>query len=155
MTVTISLHGLDAVQRRLTQDLDRPMRGASKAVAAALQNIIAPYPRSTAANRPQGPGSRWYERGYGTRWMRVDGSIHGRKTSETLGRRWGIASRGKSGAVLGNIASYAPFVHDDEKQAEALKKIGWVTDKMAVRALEAKGTIDRIVNKVLMKVLGG
>jgi len=152
---TVRLVGLEELQRKLGRDFKPAMRGASKAIAAEIQGEIAPYPPATSANRPAGPGSRWYERGFGPRWTRKDGSTGGRKTSETLGRRWGIKSHGSIGAVLGNIASYAPYVHDHEKRAKFHERRGWVSDREAIEDVERAGTIKRIVRDAIIAALGG
>jgi len=151
---TVRIVGLEELQKKLGADFQAAVRGASKAIAAEVQGKIAPYPPATGANRPGGPGSRWYERGYGPRWRRKDGSLAGRKTSETLGRRWAIERRGGTGAVLGNIASYAPYVHSHEERADIHKKRGWISDQEAVQAVERAGTIERIVSDAIMKALG-
>ena len=78
----------------------------------------------------------------------------GRKTSETLGRRWGVERRGTIGAVLGNIATYSPYVHDEEKQAKYHGRRGWVTDEKAIKRIERRGTVKRIVEDAVMHALG-
>lgn len=101
--------------------LRRPMTRA----VAHVHDKIAQYPPSTAANSPSN-GYSWYERGFGTR------SRTGRAwpTSETLGRRWTheVAADGRSG-VVGNNASYGPFVQSAEQQAAFHARRGWVTDE--------------------------
>jgi len=151
---TVRLVGLDDLQKKLGADFKPAMRGATKAIAAEIQGKIAPYPPATSANRPAGPGSRWYERGFGSRYQRKDGIRSGRKTSETLGRRWGIQSQGRIGAVLGNLATYSPYVHSAEKQAKIHGKRGWVTDEEAIEKVERAGTIRRIVEDAIMHALG-
>lgn len=101
--------------------LRRPM---TKAVAH-LHREIAQYPPSTQANSPAN-GYSWYERGFGTR------SRTGRAwpTSETLGRRWTheVSGDGRRG-VVGNNASYGPFVQSAEQQAAFHAARGWLTDE--------------------------
>lgn len=149
----IEIRGLEQLQKKLdAETFNRQMRGLTRAVAAEVQDKIAPYPAATAGNRPAGPRSRWYERGYGPRWMRVDGSIGGSKTSETLGRRWGFRQSGTTGTILGNIASYAGWVHSAKDQAEAHKRHGWMTDKKAIDQVVRSGVIDRMVNTILARM---
>jgi hypothetical protein len=65
--------------------------------------------------------------------MRKDGSVGGRKTSESLGRKWTVATRDSGWSVLiGNNASYSPYVHDAEEQASFHAARGWVTDQQVL-----------------------
>ncbi len=160
MGATVRIVGLDDLQRRLGADFKPAMRGATRAIALEIQGEIAPYPPSTEANRPRSSLATrralpWYERGYGTRWHRRDGTVGGRKTSETLGRRWGIKRSGGTGAVLGNIASYSPYVHSHDKRAKFHKRRGWVSDEEAIKDVERAGTIERIVRDAIMHALKG
>ena len=146
--VNVRLEGLEELQRKLGADFRPVMRGATKAIAAEIQGKIAPYPPATDANSPA--RQRWYERGYGSKWRTRGGSIAGRKTSETLGRRWAISTYGDIGAKLGNAASYAAFVHDDAKQSPFHKRRGWMSDKGAVEIVQRAGTIGRIMKDAMM-----
>jgi hypothetical protein len=121
----VTIRGLDKVMAKLEKAgargvLKKPM---TKAVAH-LHKEIAEYPAAGLANSPAN-GYSWYERGFGTKtrtglaWA----------TSETLGRRWthevnGDGTRG----VVGNNASYGPYVQSEEKQAAFHKSRGWKTD---------------------------
>ena len=110
--------------KKLTRKLDTlaKLKGAKRGLKAGAVHVkgkIAQYPPSTTANSPGNPTGRWYERGYGPRWLRKrKGGVGGRKTSETLGRKWATRSL-NSGLtqMIGNNASYAEFVHDAEEQA--------------------------------------
>lgn len=103
-----------------------------KAATLHLRGKISVYPQSSDANKPRsfvsGGINRWYERGYGSKWARKDGSIGGAQTSQTLGRSWSEAvdPGGKWGSV-GTDVSYAPAVQDAEAQAGYHKQRGWVT----------------------------
>ena len=129
----ITIEGLDRLIDKLgkVEGLDF-MKGVMHTAGSMLKNFMAVYPHKTAANRPGGPGSRWYERGYGPRWMRADGSVGGRQTSETLGRRWTSRVQGKTSAIVGNNASYAPYVQSAAKQAAWMSPIGWRTDQEGI-----------------------
>ena len=159
MSVSITIQGLDRLQRKLGTDFKPVLRGATKAIAGAIEGEIAPYPPTTAANRPRSNIATkrtlpWYERGYGTRWLRRDGSIGGRKTSQQLGRSWGIKSKGSIGAVLGSRATYSPYVHSHEKQAKFHGARGWVTDKEAVEKVVKRGDVQKILSQAVRKALG-
>lgn len=98
--------------------------------AEMIKGWVAEYPPSTVANDPG--QERWYERGYGPRWLRSDGSVNGRRTSQTLGRRWST-STSSTKATIGNNASYAPYVQGEKQQAWYHKKRNWRTIEDAVR----------------------
>lgn len=148
---SVRLEGLDDLQRKLGADFRPMMRAATLAIAAEIQGKIAPYPPSTEANQP-GSG-RWYERGYGPRWTRKDGSTGGRKTSETLGRRWALGNYGDIGAKLGNAASYAPFVHAESDQALFHARRGWLTDRQATDRVRESGVMADIMRDAVMHAL--
>jgi hypothetical protein len=81
------IRGMNKLLRKLNSL--RELRGAKRGLRAGAVHIkgkIAIYPNSSEANTPG--QRRWYERGWGAKWTRKDGSIGGRKSSETLGRRW-------------------------------------------------------------------
>ena len=149
MSVSITIQGLDRLQRKLGTDFKPVLRGATKAIAGAIEGEIAPYPPKTIANSPSQP--RWYERGYGPRWH---GGTGGRKTSQNLGRSWGIKSKGSIGAVLGSRATYSPYVHSHEKQAKFHGARGWVTDKEAVEKVVNRGDVEKIMRQAVRKALG-
>lgn len=70
---------------------------------------VRPYPGPAPAK-----DGRWYQRGYGPRWKRKDGSTGGYKTSEQLGQQWRQQVAADS-VTIENLASYAPFVHGKEQ----------------------------------------
>ena len=127
MSITVQLSGLDEILRNI--DSVAKLEGLQAAMLASGAHVKAKvdkYPRATEANSPD--QKRWYERGYGPRWRRKDGSMGGRKTSEMLNRSWSIALRDSGNTlVVGSHASYSPYVHDRDKQAEFHKRRGWIT----------------------------
>ncbi len=125
--MAVEIRGLDKAIKKLGKldkgALKRPMTKAT----AHLHDKIAKYPAATSANTPPGNnGYSWYERGFGTRT--VTGQAF--PTSETLGRRWTteVSADGTRG-VVGNNASYGPYVQSAEKQAAFHARRGWVTDE--------------------------
>lgn len=103
------------------------------------------YPATGAGNKPSGPGSQWYERGYGPKWMRMDGSINGRNSSENLGKSWGLEAE-NSGLrqIIGNDTSYGPWVQGVAKvdgagpQSSAMNAIDWKTTDDVMNEEEEK-----------------
>ena len=151
MPVAVRVHVPPDLKRALDGDMRKVIRKASEPLAAELKATVSEYPGASVANQPN---HRWYERGYGPRWSRKDGSIGGRKTSEMLNRSWGIA-RKTWGAIVGSRASYSPVVHSHKEQARFHKARGWVTDKMAVDKLLKSGKVDRAVKAAVKWVLKG
>ena len=164
--------------RALGAKLEPELRKLTKALADELKSFLSPYPAPTVANEPhlvfdkRGYASvRWYERGYGPRWLINDKSrggrrakatakargfsgfgVGGRKTSEELGRNWTVSRYGDTGALLSNKVSYAHWVHSADDQAWMHKRTGWQTDQQAIDRLNVSGDIDAMINGMLKKV---
>ena len=163
MTVTFQVSGLKELSRALGADIQKAARIAGFAAAQQIKQAVAPYPGRTEANQPKqwqsSAGGRrvrntWYERTYGPRWVRKDGSIRGRKTSEMLGNSWAV-KRHRLGGEVGNKASYSPAVHHYKEQAKFHGRRGWVTDKQAVARVQKSGIVDRIVKRAIDRALKG
>lgn len=119
-------------------------------VAKLAENIVAPYPPA-----PTPSGDTWYERGYGPKRRRKDGSITGRKTSEMLGRRWSVMSRSRMVVVLMNTASYAANVHGKEDQSKVMQAIGWKTEADADRQITPGQIADVMITPIVHLLQGG
>jgi hypothetical protein len=132
-----TIKGMDKLVRKL--DTVAKLKGAKRGLKAGAVHVmgkIKQYPPQTLANSPNNPTGRWYERSYGPRWLRKrDGTVGGRKTSERLDTKWTTASRaGGLQQVIGNNASYAPYVHSAEKQAGFHGDRGWLTDEQVLKS---------------------
>ena len=123
--LVLEIRGIDELDRQLGK-VEAALRLGPilRAAALSIKNEVARYPPSTLANSPL--ARTWYERGFGPRWMRRDGSIGGSRTSETLGRRWTTRVSSRE-ARIGNNASYAPFVQGRDQQAAFHARRGWKT----------------------------
>ena len=115
MDANIKITGLKEIQRKL----DKISRFAfiGKAVRLGAETIIdeaGQYPPQQAT-----ASSRWYKRGYGDRW-----ASGGRRTSENLGKRWYTKMKGTTSVIIGNMASYAVYVHG-RLQASFHGRAGW------------------------------
>ncbi len=106
---------------------------------------LAQYPPATAANAPPVP---YYIRGRGTEM--AYGNLG---NSERYGTQFTIKADGYA-TIIGNSASYAPFLTDANRQAAAMAKIGW--RKMIDVANEKREQITAIykgwVNKLLTAI---
>ena len=132
---TETIKGMNKLLRKL--DTLGKLKGAKRGLKAGAKHIegtIKEYAPKSAANAPKSHG-RWYERGWGTRYKRLDGIVTGKKTSETLGRKWTTAERkGGLQQIIGTNVSYAKFVHDAEEQARFHKARGWKTDEQVLKS---------------------
>ncbi len=144
---SVKLRGVTQLARRLRGNLDETLQPAYVAIGELVRGAVAPYPPAPPPTEPS-----WYERGYGGKYRRRDGRITGRKTSEMLGRRWSVTARSK-GAVVQNAASYAPFVHDAEKQNRVHAVRGWVTDRQAIDRVVRSGAWERMVRTAVFKAI--
>ena len=137
----------------LGRDFQPALRAATEAIAEQVRHELTPYPPATIANSPSNPNRRWYERGYGPRWLIVGGAVHGRKTSQMLNRSWGVIPVGTVGHRLGTRVTYAPFLHSAKRQARWAGARGWVTDDAAIRKVVSSGAVQRIVMQAIMGAL--
>lgn len=154
VTYGIRIVGLQEVKRALGVDFRPAIRAATQAIAVEVQGTIAPYPPASEANSPGNANGRWYERGYGPKWLTKAG-VHGRKTSQMLGRRWVIKAHGGMGWAVGNTATYSPFVHSAEKQARFHAKRRWVTDQQTIEAVVRSGAAKRILVRAIVARIKG
>ena len=105
------------------------------------------YPPATAAN--SSGNRRWYQRGYGPRWRRADGSVGGIRSSERLDTSWTHRmSRSTMTGRAENNASYAEYVQG-EQQSATHKRIGWKTGEMILR--QESPTIVRFIQSGVEK----
>ncbi len=144
----IEVKGIDSIQAMFAKDLTPAWQAIGLGLAEAIRDEISPYPSAPAKG-----AKAWYERGYGPRWRRRDGSIGGRKTSETLGRKWMIASRSRMIIALTNTASYAPYVHRAEDQTARHAATGWKTDDAATSAVMASAIPEQLIAAALTHLL--
>ena len=148
---SITINGLDELTAKLKKLEDlKAIAPALRAGALHVKGKIATYPPSSEANSPG--QKRWYERGYGSKWTRADGSVGGKKTSEFLGRKWTIGERNAGlTQIVGKNTSYGIYVQG-EKQAAFHGRRGWkTTDQIADS--ETKPVID-LISRELDKLLG-
>jgi hypothetical protein len=153
MTLSLKIEGIDKLVAKLNViEAAKYLRPFMSAAVAEIKDGVAVYPPATDANNSM--ARRWYERGYGPRWQRRDGSVGGRRTSERLGTRWTtkVTNGGLTGEV-GNNASYARYVQDRVKQAWFHRRTGWVTaqdvlEERGPRVLEMlDGAIAQVLNQ--------
>ena len=136
--VVISLQGQRETLNKLNSLAQlQALKPFVRAAGLHVKSKVAEYPPSSEANAPGPYPAKWYERGYGPKWALKGGGIHGRKTSQTLGRRWSIEMRdaGLTAAIVNHVA-YGPYVQDRTTQRWFHKARGWKTIQDAVEECE-------------------
>ena len=165
--LSVKIQGVEKLHRALGSDLKKAMRTGTHFIGLEIKREVAEYPPQSEANIPRGFGTAysvktrkaansWYQRGYGPRWARRDGTVGGSRTSEMLNRSWRMRKAySGTGTLLGNKASYAPAVHHWKEQASFHRRRGWVTDRDAVDRVRKSGRMDRIMQQVVHRILKG
>jgi hypothetical protein len=146
---TIQIKGLDKLQIKF-DGIEPAIRAGIKASTVHIKGKAAEYPQATIANDPG--QKRWYERGWGSKWHVRGGGWHGRKSSETLGKKWTVefTNNGMT-ARIGNNVSYGKWVQSPEYQARALKRIGWKTTEQI--AEDERETVEKFIKSQIDKAL--
>lgn len=87
------------------------------------------YPPAGPWNSAPGINGRgWYQRQFGPRWLRRDGTTGGRNTSERLQKNWRTEiSNDVYSASVYTPVSYAPFLYDPAQRASWAAAHGWAT----------------------------
>ena len=148
-TRNVEIKGLDELTAKIKSMTDlRVFDAGLRKGAVFLKAKVAKYPPGTSANVPNG---HWYQRGYGPKWRVKSGDVHGRASSETLGRKWTMVKRGILTFIVGNNVSYGRFVQSDDDQASFHKRRGWPTIETVAR-LYSKQVLD-LVKKNLDQAL--
>lgn len=154
MHEAIEFNGLDEVLNGLREfagpGLRRSIRAAALAIGHQVIDLISPYPTQPNPANP----NRWYQRGFGSRWRRKDGSLGGRRSSEQLGQSWAVKADSE-GAVVGTKVSYAPWVQEAEHQARIHRETGWKTDVLVVQEITDSGVVEDIVLSAVAAAVGG
>ncbi|RLC77701.1 MAG: hypothetical protein DRJ03_26400 [Chloroflexi bacterium] len=142
--------------RRVMKQLKAMMGGATE----LLRSGLADYPAETEGNKPRsfqsGAQNTWYERGFGSKWARKDGSIGGAETSEELGRSWTTEVRGFAAGVRGVVGtkvSYAPLVQDEKRQADVHERHKWPTVQGVFKdkAREIVQLFDSVIARIIRR----
>lgn len=151
MNLSFKVTGIAALSNRL--NVAPAIKSAIQAAILYYKGKIAIYPPATAANRPGRVDSKGRPMGY---YVRGTGYFNAAGTqtsySETLGRRWTTATKnnGYTG-IVGNNASYAAYVQDEETQAPVHKRTGWGTIQSVARAEMEK--LKAIIKNIIVTAL--
>jgi hypothetical protein len=129
----------------LSTQLRPAIEAAAMGVAAAIQDVLAPYPPAP----PRKPRRGYYVRGKGA--FTSKGKLI--KSSEMMNRRWALRTV-PLGARLRNTASYAGWVHS-KKQTKRHAKTGWARVDTAVNQVVRSGDAHKIVMAAIAAALKG
>lgn len=161
MTFKYRVQGAKQLERAFADAPRRIMRGLRAMMGGAVELIrsgVADYPPETAGNKPRaftsGGQNTWYQRGFGSKWARKDGSVGEAETSEVLGASWKTEVRGFAAGVRGVVgtkASYAPLVQDEKRQAAAHKRHKWPTIQSVFK--DKKQEIVRLFDTVIARII--
>lgn len=163
--ITIDTKDLNLLMAKIKKGQVKLARYLSQMAHEAGEYVISQrglrlYPKSTEANKP----GRWslanhrpmgyYIRGRGWQSPRVkDGQVVGYKdmgNSERYGTQFYVKRIGDA-AKVGNRASYAVWLADEEKQSQKMAAIGW--RKLIDVAREKMPQIKKIFNKWIQLAL--
>jgi hypothetical protein len=152
VTETVVIKGLDEVTRKIDnlEDLKK-LKPALEGAAEHVEGVVKEYPPKSEANDPR--RRRWYQRGYGSKYRRKDGSVKGYKTSKILAKQWSTKRKRRGFTqIIGNPVSYGPYVQSRAKQAKFHEARGWKTiEDVAEQEVETvvaylKSKVDRILS---------
>ena len=118
---SISIKGLDKLIANLSKMRSQIQLYMGAAGREAGEHILSQkglknYPDSTAANQEPTP---YYKRGVGTQYASKNLG-----NSERYGTQFYVKASGYD-TKIGNRASYAKYLTDENDQAKAMAKIGW------------------------------
>lgn len=114
--------------KAVIDDPDSRRRVLTRAVLE-LKDLAAGYPVEGAWNRAPGTKGNnvWYQRQYGTRYKRKDGTIGERNTSQRLQKRWytEVQRKDEFSASAFTDVTYAPFLLDPNQRVNWAVGHGW------------------------------
>ena len=159
MTTQIVIKGLD----ELVEKFDNI--GSLKGVKAAMKNAgthlkgeISRYPGRKHITIQQAGGwksdkqRRWFFAALRSGEIEVPYRRGQSPGSEDLGQRWTVTTRNQGFTVIvGNNASYGPFVQAHDSQSRMMKVIGWKTDQQVLdeNKHEVVGYLEDAIKKIV------
>jgi len=153
MIVRLHVEGLGQFAALTSAAVQRAARRAVDQVAQIVQDKMAVYPPEGDYNRPGPYPKRWYQRHWGPRWARADGTVGGRNTSQMLQKHWRNQWIAPLTRKVFNTVTYAPYVQAAEHQTTTHRRHGWQTDEDVANELERGIEVDQIISRELDKEL--
>ena len=112
---------LKEIMARVKKVIDDPASRRRVLLRAVLElkDLAAAYPVAGRWNSAPGTkgDNRWYQRGFGSRWLRKDGTFGGINTSQRLQQSWNteVQRQDEFTASAFTDVTYAPYLLDEEK----------------------------------------
>lgn len=125
---------LKEIMARVKKVIDDPASRRRVLLRAVLElkDLAAAYPEEGQYNKPSHTRfirratkhgletrevSGWYQRGYGSRWLRKNGTFGGSNTSQRLQQSWNteVQRQDEFTASAFTDVTYAPYLLDEEK----------------------------------------
>ncbi len=112
---------LKEIMARVKKVIDDPTSRRRVLLRAVLElkDLAAAYPVAGRWNSAPGTkgDNRWYQRGYGSRWLRKDRTFGGSNTSQRLQQSWNteVQRQDEFTASVFTDVTYAPYLLDEEK----------------------------------------
>ena len=160
--ISIRVTGMEPLLRILTPGAAQKIQAASVALGNEVKRRMAVYPNLVKFGKG-GRSLRWKsekQRRYYV-WMRRERGLsaeYKRQTDEMSQRlklKWTVIKHGAVGAMVENSATYSPYVQGWKDQQPFHKDAGWVTDKQVAEQVRSDGTVHRIYNDALAKIVEG
>lgn len=152
--VGVTIEGLDKLDK-IGAKIPTSIFEMVRFVAHEVHIRMAVYPPETDANQPGPYPARWYQRQFGRRWARVDGSIGGDDSSEQLQKSWREVVVGPLTREVWTDVSYAPYVQSAEDQTATMRAIGWQTDEDVANDVMNDTRIQGQINRAIDAALEG
>ena len=147
MNLTMEIHGLDQVRAKYGKGADAIIKALTRGIAEDIRARIAKAPGKV--KYPIEWASDAQRRAYfAKRKGKLPYVRESDSWSEDLGKAWATENRGLD-AVVGNKATYAPWVQSKERQQPMHKNTGWVTDEEAIRGAVDDNVPEKILEEVL------
>lgn len=130
MTTATLKPSADAIRKWLEDVINDPDSRRRVLIRAALElkDRYIVYPPAGPWNREPGVNNskHWYQRKFGSRWRKMDGTIGGNNTSQDLQVSWRheINADAYSASVFTDV-TYAPYLYDPEQRVHWAASHGW------------------------------
>jgi len=144
-----------ALNKLMGEELQRFKDRMTYYAALAMKGVIQPYkPQHEPVIWPSEKARRYYfamrrEKGLPLQYTRGSDPM-----SQRLSASWAVR-HGNGEAILGNRATYAPYVASEEYQTEQHAATGFITDAQAAEKVIGEGTLDRIITAQIQAAVRG
>ena len=152
-----SIEALQAALARLTgPELTKLGERAGRKIGEHLKNLMMrrPGPSHQPVKWASERQRRWWHAARRRDELPLKYTRDADPWSQKSQKMWSVKSI-TGGAIVGNSATYAPYIQSDEYQTEQHKATGWITDKQAVEEMEREGVIAKVVQAEIHDLVKG